>query len=434
MQEKINVLFVGDSLNLYSGFSYVISKLMIAFYNTSQYKISYVNILSGDNDLETVCKIHGEIFRDILCDEYGPRIYNSQLQSETSYNNFDRIVVEQKPKIVISLVDSWQCEPLAYSQYRDTFYWVSYNTLEIPEYPELVMFPTYLDGNLRKSISNIMNCADLVIPVTQMGKENFEKINIKCSEPILCGVDFEKRCIENYTKEQVFGRAVTNDSFVFMTLGTNTERKRIDLVIESFALFLKEVDNPDKYFLYVHTNPNEASGGTDLISQSISLNVLNKILFPSSYVNNIIMPQSEVFNRISVMDCYIGLPSGEGFGYGIADSMMHGIPIIYVNYGGHVEYCKDAGLPVEVKAFYNSKNAYMKWAIADIEQASDQMIRIASDDNLRKRLGQKGIELTREISWENQARKFINLVVTNYNNYENSKSDLHNQFYLKRII
>jgi glycosyltransferase involved in cell wall biosynthesis len=232
----------------------------------------------------------------------------------------------------------------------------------------------------------------------------------------------------------MFGGFIPEDSFIFMTLGTNTERKKLDLVIEAFNLFLKKVYHPDKYYLYIHTNPNEISGGTDLISQAMSLGILNKLLFPSSYANNQIMSQEELYSRISIMDCYIGLPSGEGFGYGFADAMIHGIPLIYINYGGHVEYCKDAGLSVKVKSFYNSKNAYMKWAIADIEDASEQMLLIVQDKKLREKLGNIGKQSIKNISWEIQSKKFIDLIMNEYNKVKDLKNDLHKNFYLKRII
>ena len=125
---------------------------------------------------------------------------------------------------------------------------------------------------------------------------------------------------------------------------------------------------------------------------------MDRLLFPASYANNIIMPQKELFSRISVTDCYIGLPAGEGFGYGIADSMMHGIPIIYVNYGGHVEYCNSAGLAVDVKCLYNSKNAYMRWAIADVEDASEKMLKIVNDKHTAITLGQNGIGIIKVVS------------------------------------
>jgi len=434
MQEKTNVLFVSDSLSLYSGFSYVISKLMLAFHETNNYNISYINLLSGDNEIDTVCKIHGEVFREMLCTDNKIRLYNCQLQSEVNIKNFDSIIEKEKPQLIISLIDPWQTEPIAYSTYRDTFYWVAYNTLELPTYPELVMFPTYINKNLRKSISILMNKADLVIPVTQMGKENFENINIKCTEPILCGVDYDKRCLTKETKQSVFGGHVPEDSFVFMTLGTNTERKKIDLTIDAFDIFLKKVENPEKYFLYIHTNPNEVSGGTDLVAQAVSLGILNKLLFPSSYATGVIMSQENLFKRTTVMDCYIGLPSGEGFGYGFADAMMHGLPLIYINYGGHVEYCKDAGLFVKVKAFYNSKNAYMKWAIADVEDASDQMLLMTQDKKLREKLSSIGKDTMKNYSWKIQSKKFIDLVMSEYNKVKDLKNDLHKNFYLKRII
>ena len=124
MLEKINVVFVGDSLNIYSGFSYVIVNLMKGFHRTGRYRITYVNILSSDNDISTACRVHGNIINDMLSDEHGPRIYNSQIQSENAYRNFDKVIEDHHPSIVVSLIDPWQNESIINSRYRNTFFWV----------------------------------------------------------------------------------------------------------------------------------------------------------------------------------------------------------------------------------------------------------------------------------------------------------------------
>ena len=69
-----------------------------------------------------------------------------------------------------------------------------------------------------------------------------------------------------------------------------------------------------------------------------------------------------------------------------------------------------------------------------VEHASEQMLLISQDEQLRKRLGNIGKEMMKNYSWKIQSKKFIDLVMDNYNKVEVLKNDLHKNFYLKRII
>jgi glycosyltransferase involved in cell wall biosynthesis len=61
-----------------------------------------------------------------------------------------------------------------------------------------------------------------------------------------------------------------------MTVGRNSERKKIDQVLEAFAKFLNTRKNDrHKFKLYVHTNHIESCTGTDLVAQMMSLNIVD---------------------------------------------------------------------------------------------------------------------------------------------------------------
>jgi glycosyltransferase involved in cell wall biosynthesis len=75
-----------------------------------------------------------------------------------------------------------------------------------------------------------------------------------------------------------------------MTVGRNSERKKIDQVLEAFAKFLNtRKDDRHKFKLYVHTNHIESCTGTDLVAQMMSLNIVDNTFFPSCFERNQVM-------------------------------------------------------------------------------------------------------------------------------------------------
>ena len=174
------------------------------------------------------------------------------------------------------------------------------------------------------------------------------------------------------------------------------ERKKIELIIQSFSLFMDKLDVniKNKYCLYLHTNVNDISGyGTDLQTIIANSNYHQNIFMSKELVQNKFISMELLYKKYSACDCCIGLPSGEGFGYLFAESMLNKLPIIYSDYGGHAEYCKENNLPVKIKSFYKAKNADIDWAVADIEDASNKMLEIIMmSKEQREEIGKKNYQ------------------------------------------
>ena len=397
----------------------------------SGYSVVYVSMKGSQLTSLDNFKLYGEDFSQLF---QNVKFFHAKISDKDGSEKFNQVIQEFKPDIVFSNLDPWDLDIIALSVYRNSYYWIHYSTIETPFYSPNVMYPTPIVPYSRKSIQDILSRVDLLIPVTNMGKKAFEFLKLNSTENIYNGIDIEKVCTDSYvTRQNIFGEVITNNDFLFMTMGINNERKKLDVLLEAFAKFLKKMDNnKQKYKLYMHCSTEDILGGTDIVTQIQVLGLRNNVFAPKVLQQKKLMTREEIFKRYYLSDCYIALPAGEGFGLGFPEAMLHKKPVIYIDYGGHAEYCKDIGLPVKVKETFAARNIYMKWALADTDDAVKQMCRIVSDKKLREKLGQKGYEFViNNFGWDTIFEKLENLVMTNYKKYY--KSGIF-KFRLKKVI
>lgn len=414
---NLNILIVGDSLHNVSGLSKV-SSILMKFLYEQDYNISYFG-LSNSSISKDDYIFYGDDYKDCF--------YNCCLYDYKS-NVFDNVCKKTNPDIVITIHDIWQLEFVYLSKYRHTFRWVNWCLFETPEYPEYVMgFTT--DNSPRLDIGKILRSVDLNIPVTKMGLEALKKLrcgNISESN-IYIGLDFSKVCKEDQLKSEVFGNTFSENDFVFMTVNKNLDRKRIDLVLDAFKLFLEKVKEPNKkkFKIYVHTDLNQRSGGTDLITQVLYNDLKCHFYAPMCFSRGEFMSTEELYKRYKACDCYIALPGGEGFGLSFLEALAHNKPTIYSDYGGHVEFCREYGRPVYIKDYIPSFGFYSKWAIADVDDAVRQMIWVYENKSKEHLNASKNLE--KHFSWDIILDKFYSVLIKDFK--ENKK-----EFNFKRIV
>ena len=433
---KPRILFVGDSLATTTGLSYFVRNILTHYVKTQKYIIGHITIAGKECDHNSIT-LHGEDFIKIA---RNVEFFNAQLLDKEKSKTFDSIINKFQPDIVISAHDPWVIDQIAYSAYKHTFFWATYLTIEAPEYPEFVIYPTPAHPNFRKSIKNTLLSADLCIPCTKMAENALKNWGLNLSENVYCGVDLSETIKEDISKSSVFGAQVLEDDFVFMTVGINSERKRIDRVVKSFEKFLDKVRETKydgvmdykKYKLYVHSDFDKSQGGTDLKSLIKQSPYRSQIFIPGNYQVGIGIKREELYKKYKASDCYIGLSSGEGFGYGYVEAAMHGKPVIYINYGGHIEYCSSFGLPVKVSEFTYAINATIEWALSDYNDCANQMIKICTDKKLYKKLSENGIKESKKFSWTLINERFYKIVTRYYKEWKSQSQNT--KFYYKRIV
>ena len=377
--KRKKICICSDTISIITGLGKTALRIARGFYENG-YDVCYFVITGQDSDKRCL-PYYGEQYKNLFRDF---EIYNCQINNPERCKQFDEFIYKEKPDIVFSLLDPWYLDQIDCSAYRSSYTWIAYCLFETPSYPEFIKMPNLVKKDMSvKSLFTPLRKADVVVPVSKMGKKLLEEKKVECTDNIYLGIDFDLRCESNITKEDIFGQSIKNDDFLFMTVGRNSERKKIDQVLEAFAKFLNTRKNDrHKFKLYVHTNHIESCTGTDLVAQMMSLNIVDNTFFPSCFERNQVMLDKDLYKRYKVCDAYVGLSAGEGFGYGYIEALMHNKPVIYIDYGAHREYCINHGYPIPVKTLYNAKDVYMQWALPDIYTAVNCMNYCA--DNVKK--------------------------------------------------
>lgn len=182
------------------------------------------------------------------------------------------------------------------------------------------------------------------------------------------------------------------NKIVLLSVGRLVKRKGFDMVIEALPQILKQISN----IAYVIAGSGEEINNFKFKIENLKLN--DKIILitdaddreKNAWYNAcdiFIMPAREIDGDF------------EGFGIVYLEANLAGKPVIAGNSGGVRDAVIDGlnGLMVDPES------------VQDISQA---IIKLAKDENLRKKLGKQGRErAVKEFNWEKQTRKIYNLLM-----------------------
>jgi len=133
------------------------------------------------------------------------------------------------------------------------------------------------------------------------------------------------------------------------------------------------------------------------------------------------MTLDELYSLKSEVDCYISLHRSEGFGYGPAEAMALGKPVIMTNYSANAEfagvdacYLVDAHQIPVLHREYLYWRPEMTWAEADVEQAAYFIRHIYENPEQARKLGENAKahiseHFGRKALAENYRRRLIEL-------------------------
>lgn len=434
--DKKNILFVGDTLSgsIPTGLAGVLIEFLKRF-PKENYNVAYANLAGRDVKHASELRKFGE---DFFSEYKDLKLYNCQLHDKVNHLNLDKVLESYKPEIVISIHDPWMFDSIYCSKFRKKFFWVAYVTIETPDYDEFVCNPTTPMPTARKSIKKILGNADLLVPVTSIGENLFKEWGLtNYVSYIYNGLDFSNEVEKPKSKKSIFGDSVEESDFIFCTMGVNSRRKKIDLSIEAFSKFLSNIPEEDKlkYKLYLHTNANStAGGGTDIGTMVHRLGLIKNVIFSKELSNGLYLSKKDLYKKLKVCDCYIGLPSGEGFGYGFAEAMLNKLPIIYSSYGGHTCYLDERGYPTSIKTLMNTDHAYFKWGYADTDHASELMKMIVDGNTLSQINTEDNYEFVKEnFDWDHLAIRLIEDIEHKFREYLEKRDGIFD-FNLKRVM
>ena len=176
---------------------------------------------------------------------------------------------------------------------------------------------------------------------------------------------------------------------VLTFLGALSERKNPDGLLDIFSKVNLEVPN-----VMLLVCGSEAKGSnllTRLKSRAVALGIADKVLF-TGWIDN--HKKADIYRAT---DIFVFPSHLEGFGLAVVESMAEGTPAVVSDRGSLPEVVKDGETgyvrdPTDTKAF------------------AEAIIRLATDQKLRKKLGTKAAERVKQkFTWESCARRTIQI-------------------------
>jgi glycosyltransferase involved in cell wall biosynthesis len=190
-----------------------------------------------------------------------------------------------------------------------------------------------------------------------------------------------------YTRNE-FG--LRHDTFVFLftfDYASFFARKNPAAVVRAFQRAFPAGDEPVTLMLKSTNGDRHPERVRDVVGEA-STDMRIRIL--DSFLS-----RDELFGLESVADAYVSLHRSEGFGLGLAESMSLGKPVIATGYSGNLEFmsaensCLVRHRLVAVQADEYPYGKGQVWAEPDIDDAAEQMRRLATDAAFADSIGRQ---------------------------------------------
>jgi glycosyltransferase involved in cell wall biosynthesis len=252
-------------------------------------------------------------------------------------------------------------------------------------YPETLSKANYTI--LRKRLVRSCNDADIIVAVSENGKKEItEHINISSEKihVVYNAVDHAVFFPRQHDEAKKLLSAKYNiDGKYLLCLGTLEPRKNITSLIKAYKIF---IDKNKEVKLVI---AGQKGWKYDEIYRMVNeLKLTDSVIF-TGYVKDEDIPA-----LYSAAEVFVFPSLYEGFGIPPLEAMACGTPVITSNTSSLPEVVGDAGILTDPHS---------------IENLAHEMDRLVNDDSLKKYLSDKGIIQASKFSWQDSARKVLEI-------------------------
>ncbi|MFC2064945.1 glycosyltransferase family 4 protein [Chloroflexota bacterium] len=185
---------------------------------------------------------------------------------------------------------------------------------------------------------------------------------------------------QQYSIRKKYG--IHNDAKVLIFVGSLIKRKGIDVLFKAFIQACQS--HPNLYLLLVGPSrkTENPSIDEDLIEELITL-IKESDLSDRIQFTGLVEDRQELANLYKASDIFIFPSREEGLGNVVLEAMASGLPVIVSN------------IPVLENIAINDENSLIV-PIGSVDKLHEAIIRLALDEDLRKRLGENGLSFAIE--------------------------------------
>jgi FkbM family methyltransferase len=198
------------------------------------------------------------------------------------------------------------------------------------------------------------------------------------------------------------------DKFRFLYFGRWDYRKSTTEVLRAFGETFK--DNPNVELIASVENPYPYD---DTRSTEDRMNKFNIHYNNIKYIQ--FTPREEYIKYLQEGDVFISCARSEGWNLPLIESMACGIPSIYSNWGGQLQFAKDKGIPVKIShirsANIGDREVGGEYCEPDFNDLAVQMKNVYENyKEYRKKSIEESKLIHKEFNWDKVARNACNVL------------------------
>ena len=308
--------------------------------------------------------------------------------------NFERVIHELKPHVVITLGEMWMLDWLHKHPVRPQFKWIGYFPMDGgPFYPPW---------------ESMLKDVDELVAMSEFGRQIFQEgLPSRKIQMIYHGVDPAVfRPLPN--REHLKSHERFRGKFVVGCVARNQPRKNIPALVKAFARLSERIEN---LHLYLHMNPCDV--GYDLVTLLHRYGLKGKadVSGPDFSLHQGL--EDEQLNRLYNLFDMMVLPStGEGFGLPILESMAAGVPVAATDYSACTELLRGRGELIKILTTVTAGTNLIEQAVIDVEDIATCIERVYRSPQLAKEHSKAGRAFAEKLSWDAIVQQWVELIRT----------------------
>jgi glycosyltransferase involved in cell wall biosynthesis len=413
MEDKINLLWFSEQLNLSTGYS-TVSREVLERWVQLGHNVAAVGWYPVGNPYPHMKLVDGKWKFTGIMQYPGENHIGCGRKLDGKTTTAEIHIRDLKPDVVCSLVDIWFTDHLsrATNMYQKPY--INYFPVDADPFPREWIRQTYIsDTPLAMSKYGQYH-------IEKMYKEVFnEKRKIDYLYHGINPDDFYRITDKDELAELEKMKKINGweNKFIVGFVGKHMSRKMIPRLMEAFAKFHKQ--RPDSVLIMNVGNPKMSDYGGDLERDSKEFGIGDACFTVGNIAShNTGIPTKALNQLYNIFDVHASATSGEGFGMTTAEAMACGTPNIINNYTTSEELVKGRGWLVDPICYVPGQYGVRR-AVVDTDKMAEAMLEAYDDEEKRLKLGEAAEKWTnKNLLWDDIAIKFEDICQRAIDDYD----------------
>ena len=358
LKDKVRILTMGDDPRNNTGFGIVHRNIIRSLKESTISDNYYIASIGWFSPTHTDTRSNMS-FQDGIPIENPDNIIETGSEENYGIDTFKKVLSYYNPTVLVTVGDSWMIEGIPNFKKKYNFTWIHYLPIDGIEIPA-------------RFISTI-DCTDKVIVYSEFGYNVLKEAKFDMSKVSIIGHGVDTETFKKESKEKAREElGINKDDFVVLWSGRNTPRKRIDLALKAFSMFISEsltcsncsaiyfknhnsfesvknnniclccsgsntmkyIPKKDDVKLFLFTTTYDI--GFNIRELVIKYELNGKVIIPEENSVGIGFTDKDLVDIYNSADVFLNTSESEGWGMPIHEAMSCGLPVVVPNFGGYI--------------------------------------------------------------------------------------------------